>query len=500
MTCSSKSKSNFFYFLFFTASLLISNVYSQTPNQIQLKANLPLGLTYDGTVAWLVDAKKRILQGYNLDRNKKLSIKKLKIPGVRDIAFWKDDLISPYKKNIFIINPINGEIVKKLNTPFLKNPISIAINKDMAFIYDKKEKKIFRYNLAKQYLFGYFPWSGESLRGATYYRGYLWVVRKDGFALKLDSSSGEMISSIPLPNNSYGIHFINGALFVSTPNNIQNVDYIETPYFTAASIKKYSITSTLQLQIAHLLKQTSSDATKKNYQKLSFKLRIRALPSNAHQRGKITSLSNRNFKKKRKENGEIEIYHKFLPNHYKSTSQMKAMFSLYTINYFFTQKTRKEHFEEKSVEKNILHYIDFSKIKKSLLDKVDAFANDQKNKTKNLHPSDLLKLLYEQNKKSLDFQVAFFRKKGIPARLEIIYDMLKEDFYEYLQIYIRPTGWLTITSDYTPTNPYQFPIKNTELQLFYFDSIILKPLIKKSQHHDYKKLIQWKNIRVTEIP
>ncbi len=493
-------KSILLFVLFSAAFFLTSGAYSQNVSSIPLKASLPLGLTYDGTVAWLLDAKKRTLQGYGLDRQEKLPIKKLKIPGVRDTAFWRDHLVSPYKKNIFIINPINGSIVKKMNAPFLSNPISIAMDKNIAFIYDKEEKKVFRYNLAKQYLFGYFPWNGESLRGGTYYRGYLWFVRKDGFALKLDSSLGEMISLIPLPKDSYGIHFINGALFVSTPDNVQNIDYIETPYFTAISVKKYSITSRLKFQISDLLRRIPLDLTKKIYQKASFDIRVRVLPSNAHQSGKITLFSNRNLKKKRKENGEIDIYHKFLPNHYESTSQVQATFSLYTTNYFLTEKTKKEHFKEKSIEKNIIQYVDLSKVKKSLLNQVDAFSNVQKNKMEGSHPSDLLKLLYEQGKKHLDFQVVFFRKKGIPARLEIIYDILKKDFYEYLQIYVHPIGWLTITSDYTPKSPYQFPIKNTELQLFYFDSLVLKPVIKQIQPEDYRKLIEWGDVRITEIP
>ena len=190
-------------------------IYAIDLKKIYLKADIPLGLTYDGRVAWLVDAKNRTLEGYDIDEKRKIRTRRLRVPGIRDIAFWENKIVSPYKSYIYCIDPINGNLIERIPAPFLSNPVSIAMHNNLAYIYDKKEKKFFRYDLKKKILFGYFKYNEGPLRGIDFYRGFIWAVNKEASAIKFDPLTGTQQGTIPIPENSYGISFIEDALFCS---------------------------------------------------------------------------------------------------------------------------------------------------------------------------------------------------------------------------------------------------------------------------------------------
>lgn len=70
---------------------------------------------------------------------------------------------------------------------------------------------------------------------------------------------------------------------------------------------------------------------------------------------------------------------------------------------------------------------------------------------------------------------ALYRNLGIPCRRMRFFDLDAKKASEFLQVFIQPTGWVTITGKYDPAKPKEFPVANNELELYSPDAMQLTP-------------------------
>ena len=57
----------------------------------------------------------------------------------------------------------------------------------------------------------------------------------------------------------------------------------------------------------------------------------------------------------------------------------------------------------------------------------------------------------------------------------VFFDLDAKKNQTYLQVFIQPSGWVSITDKYDPTKPREFPVANNELELFSPDDLKTTP-------------------------
>ena len=457
---------------------------TQPEQTIPLKSQQPLGIAFDGTVLWSVDVRSKVLEGYHIEEKRRLSPKKLKIAGIRDIAFWNRHIVSAYKQYIFLIDPINGNLVDKWITKFLKDPISLAVEGDIAYIYDKSKNRFFRYDLRRRLSFGTFKKAGFQPKGASYHRGFLWTADENGLISKINPDTGETEGFIPLSKKTYGLVFIKGGLYISQPNLVKSIDYFETDYYVSASPVLYDFTLGLKLSSPN----SKVTARKRAPLKTSFLI----LPSGVHQRFTLIDLSDQKIHKERTANGEFKIECVFSgeKNNVKFKIRSKAV--IYNTYYYFTKATEKVFFETYELDPELLNYTRLDTLDVSTLKRARIFFEKKKTQIQNLHPHRVLRLLYQEDKKNLAFQIALFRLKGVPTRRINIYDLRSKKFKDHMSLYIKPVGWVPVTKEYDPEFSNKFPIRNHLLELSIPDSFAISPNLNGL--YKLNDLLQWEQI------
>ncbi len=459
--------------------------------KISNKTDVPLGIAYDGSVLWVADVRNKTLQGYIKKNQQRIKARRIRLPGLRDIAFWENYIVSVYGKWIWLINPINAHVVDKINAPFLKKPVSIAINGNLAYIFDDQEKKFYRFDLKQRYLFGYFRYPEGNLRGITYHKGNLWAIQKGGYILKIDPYRGDFTRLFPVSEKSLGISFVEGELVVSQPNRIQSVDYLEGKNHIASSAIN------LQLSVDITLNPVWTDSIG-NSGRLS-EIYFKGMPFRIYQRYKYLNYTASDLHSKRKDHGETEFKYNFSEKETKKKIKMSARVIKYNIYYFLDRNSISDYFKKESIPKNIIDYIDTSHLKAKKLNELNNFIKKWNLRKKNYHPYRIIQLLYNKAKKELDFQIFLLRTLGIPARRTFFYDMLQKKSKEFLQIYLKPLEWITISDKYDPTYPKQFPLRNTLLEFYYDGSIKLKPLPNTDAQINYKEILYWDNFQIQKV-
>ncbi len=432
---------------------------------IKLNSEVPLGLAYDGKFIWVTDAKNRVLSGYDLNDKKYTRVRSLRLPGVRDIAFWREYLVSVYPRYIWLINPINGDLVEKIQVSILHDPVSIAIDGNLAYIFDRKTERFYRYDLVKKEFFGSFRPAFDRVRGATFYKGSLWAIDKNQRANKLDPATGEVLSFVPLPEKSYGVQFIKGNLYVSQPGQVLAIDYIESDYYVAASRKNYILEGTM------LFNFVWNDKQRKN--ETRFESSVMGIPFNPHQRHRRFRAKPR-IRLKRRHAGESLIAHKFAPTDEASSFDFSVNLTTFNLTHIFNKKSIKAYYDSSGSPNHTMVYLGTEQFGQNLKQQSKKMADQWQQKQLGTHPYQMIAWLKKENT-SLKLSQLFLRDQGVPARETVFYQISRKAPVSVLQAFIRPVGWVSITDGYSPRRPKEFPVSNDLIELYYPQSTKQRP-------------------------
>jgi hypothetical protein len=68
-----------------------------------------------------------------------------------------------------------------------------------------------------------------------------------------------------------------------------------------------------------------------------------------------------------------------------------------------------------------------------------------------------------------------FARSAYPRRRMKFMDLDTKKISDFTQVYVQPTGWVTITSKYDAAKPREFPVANNELELYSPDDLHITP-------------------------
>lgn len=437
-------------------------------DDVALETKIPLGLAHDGTYLWISDAERREIIGYDVAKKKALAAKTLAFE-VRDLAYWAPNLVTVAPNYVYVINPINGDLVDKIPLKGITDPVAIALDLHQAYIYDRADKKIHRVHLVDRLQFGTFvPEVSSDIRSMTFYKGFLWVVAKDGKAYKLSPNDGSQISFLPLPQSCYGITFVDGGMYVSRPGQVRSIDFIETENYVAAAKRNFTLSGEIELA----LPWSDEDRARESKMQLKYAL----LPVTAHQR--VSGLRADPFTKfGRWEDGshtsEILLEQKAIERNRKHKVQFQT--TLYNLTHIFNQSLIKLYFKNPELPDSIRLYLDNLPINAADQTKAETFRKDWLVRNEGKHPIFAISALKREAGFSDDARCAGMRALGIPCRRMRFFDLDAKKQLNYLQVYLQPAGWVTMTNAYDPTKPREFPVANNELELYSPDDMQLSP-------------------------
>ena len=86
-----------------------------------------------------------------------------------------------------------------------------------------------------------------------------------------------------------------------------------------------------------------------------------------------------------------------------------------------------------------------------------------------------------------------------------MYSLKTKKTRAFLCLYIEPIGWIPVTQNYDPNSPYQFPVKNTQVELFVADSVTIKPPLHGSVKlssvdvSDQDQMVKWSEFKNRKI-
>jgi len=449
----------------FALALLVLPLFA---DDVQLDTKVPLGLAHDGTYLWVADAERREITGYEVAQKKKLAAKTLAYD-VRDIAYWAPNLVTVAPNYVYVINPINGDLVDKIPLKGITDPVAIALDLHQAYIYDRAEKKIHRVHLVDRLQFGTFtPEVTTDIRSMTFYKGFLWAIAKDGKAYKLSPSDGSQVSFLPLPQSCYGIAFVDGGMYVSRPGQVRSIDFIETENYVAAARRNFTLAGDIELA----LPWSDEDRARESKMQLKYAL----LPVTAHQR--VSGLRADPFTRFGRwedgsHNSEISLEQKATERARKHKVQFQT--TLYNLTHIFNQALIKLYFKNPELPDNIRTYLDNLPIAPAEQAKAESFRKEWLVKNEGKHPIFVISALKRDANLTDDTRCAAMRALGIPCRRMRFFDLDQKKQLNYLQVYLQPAGWVTMTNTYDATKPREFPVANNELELYSPDDISLAP-------------------------
>lgn len=433
-----------------------------------LETRIPLGLAYDGQILWIGDAQTRTLTGYDTGEKKPLSTRTLAYD-VRDFAFWRPNLVTVAPNYVLVINPINGDLVDKIPLKGIADPIAIALELDQAYIYNREDKKIHRMHLVNRVQLGSFtPEVSSDIRSMTFYKGFLWAVAKDGKAYKLSTTDGAQVSFLPLPENCYGISFVDGGMYIARPGQIRSIDFIETENYVAAARRNFTLAAELQLD----LPWGQEDRRREAHLHLKYSL----LPVTAHQR--IVGLRAEPFTRfGRWEDGSHTAEIKLEPESREKQRKYQLQFqaTLYNLTHIFNAQLMQQYFRNPELPESARPYLESPLLDAARAVQIENFRKSWQEKNDGRHPIYAIAALKADGALDDTSRCAALRALGVPCRKMAFFDLDSRKTPTWLQVYLRPMGWVTISNKYDPTKPREFPVANSELELFSPDDVTVQP-------------------------
>jgi hypothetical protein len=471
------------------ASVFVLRVSAE---DIQFETRVPLGLAHDGQILWIADAQTRELTGYDIAQKKQLATKTLSFD-VRDIAFWAPNLVTVAPNYIYVINPLNGDLVDKILLKGITDPVAIALDMHQAYIYDRADRKVHRVHMVDKLQFGSFtPDITADIRSMTFYKGFLWAIAKDGKAYKLQPSDGAQVSFLPLPQGSYGISFVDGGMYVARPGQVRSIDFIETENYVAAARRNFTITSNIDLTLPWSAEERARES--------KMQLKYSLLPMTAHQR--ITGLrATPSVRFGRREDGSHYSDIQLSQNSTEKSRRYKLQFqaTLFNLTHIFNPPLIKQYFREPELPESVRAYLDRIPVAKSDQATLDQFRAQWLSKSDGKHPIYLIAAMTRDKSISDALRCPLLRNLGVPCRNMRFYDLDSNQTKNFLQVFIQPTGWVTLTADYDATKPKEFPVANHELELFSPEDLAILPrekIVSGAPKTAGRDLLQMRDVRV----
>ena len=442
-------------------------------DDLQLDTKIPLGLAHDGQILWISDAQTRQLTGYDVGQKKRLATRTLAYD-VRDLAFWAPNLVTIAPNYVLVINPINGDLVDKIPLKGIADPVAIALDMHQAYIYNREDKKIYRVHLVDRMQFGSFtPEISSDIRSMTFYKGFLWAVAKDGKAYKISPSDGGQVSFLPLPEGCYGISFVDGGMYVARPGQVRSVDFIETESYVAAARRNFTLAAELQLELPWNEEERAREAR--------LQLKYSLLPVTAHQR--IAGLRADPFTRfGRWEDGShaAELTLEPKSSEKKRTYRLQFQATIYNLTHIFNAQLIKQYFRNPELPDSVRPYLDALPLDAGRMAVIDTFRKSWLQKNDGKHPIYAIAALKADKAMDDASRSGAIRALGVPCRKMVFLDLDSKKTMTWLQVYLQPTGWVTISDKYDPAKPKEFPVANNELELFSPDDIALLPRLRRS--------------------
>lgn len=441
-------------------------------DDIELETKIPLGLAHDGQILWISDAQTRGLTGYDISQKKHLVTHTLAFD-VRDLAFWAPNIVTVAPNYVLVINPVNGDLVDRIPLKGIADPVAIALDMHQAYIYNREDKKIYRVHLVDRMQFGVFtPEISSDLRSMTFYKGFLWAVAKDGKAYKISPADGSQVSFLPLPEGCYGISFVDGGMYVARPGQVRSVDFIETESYVAAARRNFTLAAELQLELPWNDEERAREAR--------LQLKYSLLPVTAHQR--IAGLRADPFTRfGRWEDGSHTAVITLEPksSERKRTHRLQFQATLYNLTHIFNAQLIKQYFRNPELPDSVRPYLDTLPLDAGRTARIDSFRKGWLQKNDGKHPIYAIAALKADKAMDDASRCGAIRVLGVPCRKMVFLDLDSNKTMTWLQVYLQPTGWVTISGKYDPAKPREFPLANNELELFSPDDITLLPRLKR---------------------
>jgi hypothetical protein len=451
--------------LFFTNAQIFGD-------DLQLDTKIPLGLAHDGQILWISDAQTRQLTGYDFAQKKRLAPRTLTYD-VRDLAYWAPHLVTVAPNYVFVINPVNGDLVDKIYLKGINDPVAIAVDLHQAYIYNREDKKIYRVHLVDRLQFGAMtPEISSDIRSMTFYKGVLWAVAKDGKAYKISTADGGVLSFLPLPAGCYGISFVEGGMYVARPGQVRSIDFIETESYVAAARRSFTIAAELKLDLPWSEEERARE--------VRLQLKYSLLPVTAHQR--IAGLRADPFVRYgRWEDGSHTAEVILEPKSSEKTRIHRLQFqaTLYNLTHIFNPQLIKQYFRNPELPESVRPYLVAFALSSSQAAAAENFRTSWLKKNDGKHPIFAIAALRSDKTIDEDTRCATLRLLGVPCRRMVFLDLDSKKTMTWMQVYMQPTGWVTISDKYDPAKPREFPIANNELELFSPDDISLQPRLRQ---------------------
>lgn len=438
-----------------------------------LASEVPLGMAYDGRVIWIGDARSRELNGYDTEEKQWFRTQRPDVSQLRGMAFVFPEVLSVVPGYVIFINPVNGNFLRRQVMSELKDPVSIAVSEEAAYIYDRDSQRIYRYMLNNWNTFGSFSVGDLELRGMTWHDGALWAVARNSRIYKLNAETGEVLSFLPVPGNSYGAAFVEGMLHVVTPEGVHAIDFIDGEYYVASDQVTYRVSMELESRNpwSDVQRQQEPDL---NISGLFFRsdFRQRILQP----RSSLSSL--------RRVEGNEYLLNISKEEHEK---EQKISFRAITYNtvYIFNKSNMKKYFAEKNLPEYVLPYVKNSDFPKETRERVKPLLKEWKEEVQGRHPVYSIAFILS-GESDMEARKYSLRETGIPTREVVVYDTKSKETKNLLEVYIRPAGWIILSPEYSPDHPLELPVSGNILELYSPDTIQVSPDPLDAEGKKYK--------------
>ncbi|MCB1146131.1 MAG: hypothetical protein KDK38_04960 [Leptospiraceae bacterium] len=472
------------------SSLLICSSISAL--EFSVGTSVPLGLTYDGRVVWIADARTKNLYGYDAEEKRPIRPVPIRISGLRDIDFLYPHLITVFPYHIAKIDPITGNVVEKTNLSKIADPVSIALDGEMAYIFNRADSRVYRFHVREKNIYGSFKVEVDNPRGMTYYRNYLWVIDKSGRVLKINAKSGETVSSIQLPDKSYGVTFIAGMMHISQPGSVRSIDFIETENYVASNLRELNFRGEIQIPLPWAAEQIKEEP--------ELGLSLTAFPFSPRQRMRRIDAEPSDLRFRRDAEGSSTAKVEVRQNTKTLRYSLKTSFSVYSLTYTLQKDSIAAYFKRKALSPALLEYLEIPENSQELQTRLSPFISQWDREDDSVHPYVLPERWQKWQLKSLSDQLYFARASGIPARYIQVFNIKENKTEIFLQMYFDPVGWVTLTPDYDLSRPKEFPFSNNYIELDIPDKLqfLPEPIPTESVPRVQKSRLIWQNIVVID--
>ncbi|HRP70409.1 MAG TPA: hypothetical protein PLY93_12825, partial [Turneriella sp.] len=174
--------------------------------------------------------------------------------------------------------------------------------------------------------------------------------------------------------------------------------------------------------------------------------------------------------------------------------------TLFNLTHIFNGPVLRQYFKNPTLPEAVRPYVDSLELSPHERTAVEKFRTEWLKRNEGKHPIYAIAAAERDTGLEPSTRCAIYRSLGIPCRRMIFYDLDQKALHTYSQVYIQPTGWVTITPQYSSARPKEFPIANNELELFSPDSVTIHPKprasTKLSPLPPMSELLKFSNIRI----